>query len=372
MTSMALNYDSEGDVLHGYEIRRRFHGSYIVPCHIKKIGIKAFACRNYLEEVVFPKGLQEIGENAFYMCSRLHTAIIPDGVEVIGKRAFKGCCSLQHIRLPKSLKYIGDEAFAECDNLSEVTMDAELTRISNGLFKDCRHLLPFDLPVSLKEIGDYAFCHCLDWYTELLPYNLKSIGSYAFAYSGMHCMERLSVPDSVTCIGSMAFTGVKRLRLPSSLSIVEPAINGEPSGNVTIEIPPSLSINLHRLRIYRTEPVIHLTPEIPERYVNRLCQMIRNDGVIPFLLNAIRAAKENGYKDIRFDTLDGLYVQVVVYYLGRFLIEDFLYMLRNIIVELLNPDEVLINQHVHERFEELAKELRDRSYYKMHEYRKYW
>lgn len=363
---------ADSTTLSGYEIRRRLHGSFIVPDHIKTIGVKAFAYRNYLEEVIFPKGLLEIGESAFKGCLRLQVAVIPDGVQDIGKHAFKGCHSLQRIRLPKSLKFIGDEAFAECDNLSEVTMDAELTRISNGLFKDCYHLLPFDLPVSLKEIGDYAFCHCLDWYTESLPHNLKFIGSYAFAYSGMHHTERLSVPDSVTYIGSMAFTGVNKLRLPSSLSVVEPAINGEPSGNVTIEIPPSLSVNLHRLRIYRTEPVIHLTPEIPERYVSRLRQIIRYEGVIPFFLNAIRAAKENGYKDIRFDTIDGLYVQVVVRYLGRFLIEDFLYMLRNIIAELSNPDEVLINQHIHERFEELVKELRDRSYYKIHEYRKYW
>ena len=363
---------ADSTTLSGYEIRRRLHGSFIVPDHIKTIGVKAFAYRNYLEEVIFPKGLLEIGESAFKGCLRLQVAVIPDGVQDIGKHAFKGCHSLQRIRLPKSLKFIGDEAFAECDNLSEVTMDAELTRISNGLFKDCYHLLPFDLPVSLKEIGDYAFCHCLDWYTESLPHNLKFIGSYAFAYSGMHHTERLSVPDSVIYIGSMAFTGVNKLRLPSSLSVVEPAINGEPSGNVTIEIPPSLSVNLHRLRIYRTEPVIHLTPEIPERYVSRLRQIIRYEGVIPFFLNAIRAAKENGYKDIRFDTIDGLYVQVVVRYLGRFLIEDFLYMLRNIIAELSNPDEVLINQHIHERFEELVKELRDRSYYKIHEYRKYW
>ena len=363
---------ADSTTLSGYEIRRRLHGSFIVPDHIKTIGVKAFANRNCLEEVIFPKGLQEIGESAFYKCSRLQVAVIPDGVQNIGKHAFKGCRSLQRIRLPKSLKYIGDEAFAECDNLSEVTMDAELTRISNGLFKDCYHLMPFDLPVSLDEIGDYAFYHCLDWYTESLPHNLKSIGSYAFAYSGMHHTERLSIPDSVTYIGGMAFTGVKRLRIPSSLSIVEPTINGGPSGNVTIEIPPGLSINLHRLRIYRTEPVIHLTPQIPERYVSRLRQIIRNEGVIPFFLNAIRAAKENGYKDIRFDTIDRLYVKVVVCYVGRFLIEDFLYMLHNIIAEFLNPNEFLINQHIHERFEELAKELRNRSYYKIHEYRKYW
>ena len=362
---------ADGTTLSGYEIRRRLHGSFIVPDHIERIGIKAFAYRNYLEEVAFPKGLQEIGEKAFYMCSRLHTAIIPYGVEVIGKRAFKGCRSLQRIKLPKSLKYIGDEAFAECDNLIEVTMDAELARINNGLFKDCHHLLPFDLPVSVKEIGAYAFYGCREWYTEVLPPNLQQIGAFAFAYSGMDYKERLMIPDSVRSIGKYAFTSVARLRLPRSLSVVERCIDGEPSGNVTIEIPEGLNINLHRLRIYQTHPEMHLLPEIPEYYVNRLRQRIVSEGIIPFLLTAIKAAKDGGGTDIRFDTRNDLYVNILIYSVVRFLIEDFLYMLHRMIAELSNPDEVLINQHVHERFEELAKELRDRSYYKMHEYRNY-
>ena len=363
---------ADGTTLSGYEIRRRLHGSFIVPNHIKRIGIKAFAYHNYLEEVAFPKGLQEIGEKAFYMCSRLHTAIIPDGVEVIGKRAFKGCRSLQRIKLPKSLKYIGDEAFAECDNLIEVTMDAELARINNGLFKDCHHLLPFDLPVSLKEIGDYAFYGCSEWYTEVLPPNLQKIGAFTFAYSGMNYKVRLMIPDSVRNIGKFAFTGVRRLCLPRSLSVVERCINGAPSGNVTIEIPEGLNINLHRLRIYRTEPEYCLMPEIPERYANSLRRKICSEGVLPFLFTAIKAAKDGGGMDIRFDTSNHLYVNVLIYYVGQFLVEDFLYLVHNMIVELSNPDEMLVNQHVQERFEELAKELRDRSYYKMHEYRKYW
>lgn len=358
--------------LTGYAIRKRLQGCYVVPDGITVIGPKALAFRNNMEEVVLPEGLRLIGERAFFRCSKLKTAVIPDGVEEIGARAFKGCRSLQRIRFPQSLKHIGDEAFAECDRLVEVTMKAELERISNGLFMDCLHLSPFPLPLSVKGIGDYAFYGCRKWHTEALPPNLQHIGAFTFAYSGMDHIERVSIPNSVQSMGKYAFTGVRRLRLPRSLSVVERCINGAPSGNVTIEIPEGLSINLHRLRIYRTEPEYCLTPEIPERYANSLRRKICSEGVLPFLFTAIKAAKDGGDTDIRFDTNNHLYVNVLIYYVGQFLIEDFLYLLHNMIAELSNPDEMLVNQHVQERFEELAKELRDRSYYKMHEYRKYW
>ncbi len=61
--------------------------------------------------------LDYFGHNAFTCCEKLRDVILPEGVSIIGREAFMGCKSLAALRLPRSVEEIQNHAFANCPNL---------------------------------------------------------------------------------------------------------------------------------------------------------------------------------------------------------------------------------------------------------------
>ena len=83
-----------------------------------------------------------------------------------------------------------------------------LTSISNNLFNGCERLFNVNVPDSVETIGSYAFSGCYLLSKITLGDGVTSIGSYSFNNCGL---VSITIPVSVTVIGSRAFYNVKRI-----------------------------------------------------------------------------------------------------------------------------------------------------------------
>ena len=201
---------------------------------VTEIGDKAFYRLTSLESVTIGDSVTIIGDNAFYDCSSLSSINIPDSVTTIGSSAFDGCSSLSSITIPDSVTEIGESAFSGCKSLSSITIPGSVTKISDNTFSGCSSLLSINIPDSVTEIVDYAFSGC----TSL---ESISVGENNVNYSSLDgvlynkektrlilcpccsLLTSVTIPDSVTEIGSSAFWGCTSLAsvtIPDSVKTI--------------------------------------------------------------------------------------------------------------------------------------------------------
>ncbi len=216
----------------------------------------------------FAGAVTTIPEQAFAICENLTRIDIPEGITTIGKEAFMGCTALEELTIPSTLTSldsaafqncsfkatincenvsfsgvgfteviigdnvttIGAEAFRYCRSLTSVTIGDSVTTIGNGAFTGCSSLTSVTIPDSVTTIGDYAFSGC-DSLTSVHIIDIAawcniSFGSFlnisgscssnplsngAYLYLNNDLVTDLTIPDSVTMIGSYAFSGYKSL-----------------------------------------------------------------------------------------------------------------------------------------------------------------
>ena len=164
-----------------------------------------YACNLYLNgelvtDLVIPNSVTSIGEGAFSSCTGLTSITIPNSVTSIGGYAFSFCTGLTSIEIGNSVTSIGNSAFSGCTGLKEVHISnlAAWCGIdfsadySNPLFYACNLYLNGELVTDL-----------------VIPNSVTSIGSYAF--SGCSGLTSIVIPNSVTSIGENAFNGCKEL-----------------------------------------------------------------------------------------------------------------------------------------------------------------
>jgi len=190
-----------------------------------------------------PNSVTTIQDSAFASCTSLTSVNIPDSVTYISCRAFQYCTGLASVTIPDSVTIISWLAFQGCTSLSSVTI-LENTDIANGVFADCTSLTTinvtqgnkwlfsengvlygkgtmegknteilmqypagkkdrtFAIPDSVTEIYDLAFSGCKSLTGVTIPDSVKTIDVEAFRNSGL---TSITVPDSVTKIGTLAF-----------------------------------------------------------------------------------------------------------------------------------------------------------------------
>ncbi len=146
--------------------------------------------------------------------------MIPEAEVSINKYEAISPNGIQTVLFPAGLEKIGDRAF-EYNNLKELSFDStpNLTSIGESTFHG-NHLPRVHLPDTVNELGSGAFS--MNEITDLrLSANVTVIPQGAFSMNIR--LEQISIPDTVTQIGEMAFAGARltSLTIPSSVTKIE-------------------------------------------------------------------------------------------------------------------------------------------------------
>ena len=231
--------------------------SITIPNSVTSIGSSFYGCSG-LMSVTIGNSVTSIGEHAFCNCTGLTSITIPDSVKSIGNSAFSGCSSLESITIPfvgakagvtssdtyqypfgyifGTSSYIGGVATQQNyygDSTSSTTYDTYYIpsslksvtvtggNILYGAFYNCKGLTSITIPDSVTSIGSYAFRGCTGLMSITIPNSVKSIGYSAF--SGCSGLTSITIPDSVTSIGYETFagcSGLTNITIPESVTSI--------------------------------------------------------------------------------------------------------------------------------------------------------
>ena len=202
---------------------------YYIPSSIKSVTITggiisncAFCNCSGLTSVTIPGSVTSIGSSAFSGCTNLTSISIPDSVTSIGSYAFSGCTGLTSITIPNSVTNIGHNAFYGCSGLTSVTIGNGVTSIGIGAFLDCTRLTSITIPDSVTSIGSSAFSGTA-WYNNQ-PDGLVYAGKVAYKYKGtMPNNTSIVLKEGTLSIGDSAFEGrseLTRVTIPNSVSSI--------------------------------------------------------------------------------------------------------------------------------------------------------
>ena len=178
--------------------------------------------------IVLPNSVTSIGNGAFVGCTGLTSITIPNSVTSIGNTTFKGCSGLTSVTIPNSVTSIGNSAFSGCSGLTSITIPNSVTSIGGSAFYGCSGLTSVTIPNSVTSIGDGAFDECSG--IASVTWNAKNsngcnfgtqVESFVFGdevevipeslCSGMNKLSSLTIPNSVTSIGEIAFLNCSNL-----------------------------------------------------------------------------------------------------------------------------------------------------------------
>ena len=153
--------------------------------------------------------------------------------------------------IPDSVTSIGTAAFSGCSGLMSFSVDANNPNYASAndllLSKDGKTLTAgvngdVVIPDSVTSIGTAAFSGCYRLTSVTIPDSVTSIGSGAF--SDCSGLTSVTIPDSVTSIGSLAFDGCYRLTsvtIPDSVTSIGSFAFYGCRGLTSVTIPDSVT-----------------------------------------------------------------------------------------------------------------------------------
>ena len=203
-----------------------------IPDSVETIGNGAFYdCRD-LERITLPSALQTLSTVTFYDCTALSEVTFPASLKTIENSAFSGCRNLSEVELPASLKAIQSYVFDRCSALKTVFYDGSLERWSQ--INTSNDFLGYSSPSLVMDDYTAQFILVEDGpFAEPIPKKTVTITKYTGTESTVILPSTISgwpvtkigedalkdnttitsvtIPDSVTEIGSNAFAGCTNL-----------------------------------------------------------------------------------------------------------------------------------------------------------------
>jgi len=151
-----------------------------IPDSLTCVGDAAFWGCSSLCNISLPDSVGKIGDSAFLGCSSLESVSLPIGIDEIGRSVFCECPSLKSIRLPNALTRVGDSAFCGCSSLMSISLPSGVTSIGVSAFENCSGLFDISLPDSLMLVESFAFKNCSCVNEINIPASVTSIKSNPF------------------------------------------------------------------------------------------------------------------------------------------------------------------------------------------------
>lgn len=165
--------------------------------------------------------VKQIGSYAFEKNTTLTSVSIPETVTELEYSAFKGCTSLTAVTIPSGLTKsgsLGSGAFSGCSALTTVQFGSGLVSIPEALFEGTG-LKTITLPESVTSIGSWAFANCAKLEQVSFPAGLTSIDLGAF--ENCTALTAVTLPKRLTKLGYEAFkncSALKSVWIPKSLT----------------------------------------------------------------------------------------------------------------------------------------------------------
>lgn len=201
---------------------------------VKELGYMTFANQDItsFDELQYFTGLTEI-KGDFYGCTNLTSIIIPDNVTKISKDDWRGafawCRNLISVTFGKNLTMIGENSFTGCSALNSINLN-NVRGIDAYAFSLCESLHTLTFSRYVQHIDDFAYSGCSGLNSIVVEEGNPTYDSRdncnAIIETATNRLIRGSnnttIPNSVTAIGSSAFSGISS---PTSITISKSVVS---------------------------------------------------------------------------------------------------------------------------------------------------
>jgi len=175
--------------------------------------------------------ITSIGAFAFHSCINLTSAPIPSGVVQIGNAAFYSCDKLSSITIPDTVTKFGTVNVFGYNSLTSFVVSSDNTeyKAEDGvvftkdgktlMFYPCMKSNDYTVPDSVTTIGSYAFSHCRNLASVKFPSALTVVGNRAF--DTCDSMKSINLPDGLVEIGICTFyqcSGLDVVLIPKTVT----------------------------------------------------------------------------------------------------------------------------------------------------------
>ncbi len=280
--------------------------------------------RDDITKVIIAEGITSVAGRSFVGYENIAEVVVPSTMKDID--GFTSCCSLKSIELPEGLLSIGIQAFANCDLIKTVTIPSTVTEIGVGAFEWCDALTEINVAPdnnSFVDVDGILFTKDMKTLIQypigktqisyVVPSTVETIGEDAFRDAEK--LENIILPDALTVIepGALGSTGIKSIRIPEGISVINRSAFNSCKSLESIIIPSNV-IKIDDLAFRNNVSLKEIVIENPSCEIYDSCATISSNftanefftGTIYGFENSIAQTYAENY-DYKFEPIENYY-----------------------------------------------------------------